>query len=61
MQCSVCNLPIDRITATKGIAERFYCSEFCANSDNVPALSQNDQMDRRYLRRLKRLLALRQA
>jgi hypothetical protein len=61
MLCSFCNLPIDRSTASKGIAERFYCSEFCAKSDNVPALSQKDQVDRRYLQRLRRLLALRQA
>ncbi len=61
MLFSFCHLPIDRTTASKGIAERYYCSEFCANSDNVPALSQKDQMDRRYLQRLKRLLALRQA
>jgi hypothetical protein len=61
MQCSFCHLPIDRFAPLKSKTGRFYCSEFCADSENVPPSSRKDQTDRRYLLRLERLLALRQA
>ena len=31
MRCPFCHQPIDRINAWKGTADRFYCSEFCAD------------------------------
>jgi hypothetical protein len=54
---------IDRNNAWKGIADRFYCNEFCADSECViPSRQQSlkDRFDRQYLARLERLVALRQ-
>ena len=33
MRCPFCHQPIDRNNAWKGTADRFYCSEFCADSE----------------------------
>jgi hypothetical protein len=63
MRCPFCEQPIDRNNAWKGTADRFYCSEFCADSECViPSRQQSlkDRFDRQYLARLERLVALRQ-
>ena len=33
MHCPVCEQAIDEAEAWKGTADRFYCSEFCADSE----------------------------
>ena len=42
MQCAFCSRPITSKSAWKGAGERFYCSEFCADSEgtvlNPPAV-----------------------
>ncbi len=63
MQCFVCRQPISSIRAWKGSANRFYCSEFCADSEAETATNvapRKDLIDRQYLDRLQRLLPLRQ-
>ena len=59
MPCLFCDQPIDRNNAWKGAADRFYCSEFCADSENsytVERRMQKEVFDRQYLERLRRLL-----
>ena len=63
MRCPFCHQPIDRNNAWKGTADRFYCSEFCADSEPIiPSRQQSlkERFDREYLARLERLVALRQ-
>jgi hypothetical protein len=63
MRCALCHQPIDLRSAWKGTRERFYCSEFCADSEGSVAIDQNSQkrlIDRRYVERLERLLPLMQ-
>lgn len=42
MQCAFCSRPITPKSAWKGSSDRFYCSEFCADSEgaalNPPAV-----------------------
>jgi hypothetical protein len=66
MHCPVCHLPIDENKAWKGTADRFYCSEFCADSEadsekvvSLPHASLRERFDRQYMQRLERLVALR--
>jgi hypothetical protein len=62
MRCPFCHQPIDRNNAWKGTADRFYCSEFCADSEPIipsPQQSLKERFDREYLARLERLVALR--
>jgi len=62
MRCPSCDQAIEQDKAWKGTAERFYCSEFCADSENVvplPRRSLKEHFDRQYMRRLERLVALR--
>jgi hypothetical protein len=37
MHCACCSQPIDPKLAWKGASERFYCSEFCADSEEPEA------------------------
>lgn len=63
MHCSLCGQSLQPEHAWKGTTARFYCSEFCAESENVPPSRPNlqkAQIDQRYLDRLERLLPLRQ-
>jgi hypothetical protein len=62
MRCPFCDRPIDRNNAWKGTADRFYCSEFCADSECIPSRQQSlkERFGRQYLARLERLVALRQ-
>jgi hypothetical protein len=41
MRCPFCHQPIDRNNAWKGTADRFYCSEFCADSLPASSLSRS--------------------
>ncbi|MGA3138648.1 MAG: hypothetical protein ABSD09_07160 [Xanthobacteraceae bacterium] len=64
MRCPTCNQSIDHDKAWKGTANRFYCSEFCADSENIvslppPRRSLREHFDRQYMQRLERLVALR--
>jgi hypothetical protein len=66
MNCPVCDLVIDEHKAWKGMADRFYCSEFCADSEGdsdkvvaLPTTSPRERFDRQYMKRLHRLVALR--
>jgi hypothetical protein len=64
MRCPTCNQAIDHDKAWKGTADRFYCSEFCADSENIvslppPRRSLREHFDRQYMQRLERLVALR--
>ena len=62
MHCPVCGQAIDEDKAWKGTADRFFCSEFCADSENVvplPLPSLRERFDRQYMQRLERLVALR--
>jgi hypothetical protein len=64
MRCPTCNQAVDHDKAWKGTADRFYCSEFCADSENVvslppPRRSLREHFDRQYMQRLERLVALR--
>jgi hypothetical protein len=61
MRCPSCLLIIDTRTAWKNSTNRFYCSEFCADSEiSAPfeQCMQKDVHDRQYLERLQRLLPL---
>lgn len=66
MNCPVCDQAIDEDKAWKGTADRFYCSEFCADSEvdsekvvPLPTTSLRERFDRQYMQRLERLVALR--
>jgi hypothetical protein len=64
MRCPTCNQAIEHDKAWKGTADRFYCSEFCADSENIvslppPRRSLREHFDRQYMQRLERLVALR--
>jgi hypothetical protein len=64
MRCPTCSQAIDHDKAWKGTADRFYCSEFCADSENIvslppPRRSLREHFDRQYMQRLERLVALR--
>ncbi len=59
MRCSSCHLIIDSKNAWKSSTNRFYCSEFCADSETSPLVEQGTQkeaLDQQYLDRLRRLL-----
>lgn len=59
MKCPNCHSVIDRDTAWKGSANRFYCSEFCADIEAQDVSSSSvskDAIDRQYIERLQRLL-----
>ena len=61
MRCPSCHLMIDPRTAWKSLNNRFYCSEFCADSEisaPVERSAQKEIHDRQYLDRLRRLLLL---
>jgi len=61
MRCPSCRLLIDSRTAWKDSSNRFYCSEFCADSETSLAgekFTPKEVHDRRYLERLRRLLPL---
>jgi hypothetical protein len=64
MLCPFCQEAIDPKSAWKGSADRFYCSEFCADSEIImPAHQQTDKalFDVQYLDRLERLVQLRRS
>ena len=64
MLCPLCHRTINPKAAWKVAADRFYCSEFCAESETYIPVRQHvskELMDRLYLQRLERLLPLRQA
>jgi hypothetical protein len=59
MKCPNCRSVIDPNTAWKGSANRFYCSEFCADTEAHHTSSSpvsKDEIDRQYIERLQRLL-----
>lgn len=59
MKCPNCHAVIDPNTAWKSSANRFYCSEFCADVEAYDASSPRvikDEIDRQYIERLQRLL-----
>ena len=59
MKCPNCHSVIDPNTAWKSSADRFYCSEFCADIEAQDALTSRvskDVIDRQYIERLQRLL-----
>jgi len=59
MRCPFCHLIVDPRSAWKSSADRFYCSEFCADSEDsytVERCRQKEVFDRQYLERLRRLL-----
>ena len=63
MLCPFCHQLLDPKSAWKGTADRFYCSEFCADSEPViPSQmhSLKERFDQQYLARLGRLVTLRQ-
>jgi hypothetical protein len=52
-------LIIDPRTAWKNSNNRFYCSEFCADSEAsslAAQVAQKEALDRQYMERLRRLL-----
>jgi len=65
MRCAFCHQAIKPKTAWKNASGRFYCSEFCADSEAVIPLRhqvvQKHDIDRQYRERLERLLPLRRA
>jgi hypothetical protein len=64
MRCAFCHQTIDRSTAWQGSASRFYCSEFCSDSETVVPTQRRvakDRIDQQYMERLERLLPLRRA
>jgi hypothetical protein len=64
MLCPFCQEAVDPKIAWKGSADRFYCSEFCADSEMiVPASPEADKarFDVQYRNRLERLVALRRS
>lgn len=62
MRCPCCRQKIEPGRAWKGGDNRFYCSEFCADSENFVdsprSPPRKDEIDRAYLSRLERLLPL---
>lgn len=59
MKCPNCHSVINPDAAWKSSASRFYCSEFCADSELPGASSSRvskDTIDRQYIERLQRLL-----
>jgi hypothetical protein len=59
MRCPFCCVVIYPRSAWKNSANRFYCSEFCADSEisaPVERCMQKEVIDRQYLERLRRLL-----
>ena len=59
MKCPNCRSQIDPNTAWRSSANRFYCSEFCADietQDPVSSCVSKDEIDRQYIERLQRLL-----
>ena len=59
MKCPNCHSVIASDTAWKSSANRFYCSEFCADIEIQDASSSSiskDEIDRQYIERLQRLL-----
>ena len=59
MRCPSCHLIIDPRTAWRNSTIRFYCSEFCADSEvsaTVERCVKKEVLDRQYLERLRRLL-----
>ncbi len=61
MKCPNCRSVIDPKTAWKGSANRFYCSEFCADAEAQDRFGSayrvsKDEIDRHYLQRLQKLL-----
>jgi hypothetical protein len=59
MRCPSCHLIIDPKTSWKTSDNRFYCSEFCADSEislSFERCVQKEAYDRQYLERLRRLL-----
>jgi hypothetical protein len=59
MRCPCCHLIIDPRTAWKNSNNRFYCSEFCADSEIsslTAQVAQKEALDRQYIERLRRLL-----
>lgn len=59
MKCPNCHSMIAPDTAWKSSANRFYCSEFCADIETYDAASSGvskDEIDRQYIERLQRLL-----
>ena len=65
MRCPICQQAIKPQAAWKSAGGRFYCSEFCADSEAVIPLrsrtAQKHEIDRQYRKRLERLLPLRRA
>ena len=61
MHCLSCHLIIASRTAWKTSPDRFYCSEFCADSEISAPFEQGRQkevLDRQHLERLQRLLPI---
>ena len=59
MQCALCSRSINARSAWKGANEQFYCSEFCANSEEtqtVPAVETGTVPDVRWKNRAPTLL-----
>lgn len=61
MKCSNCRCMIDPKAAWKGSANRFYCSEFCADAEAQDHFGSGrpiskDEIDRHYMERLQKLL-----
>lgn len=63
MKCPNCRSAIDPDTAWKCSADRFYCSEFCADIETQETSQEasssrmsKDEIDRQYIERLQRLL-----
>ncbi len=65
MRCPSCRQAVKPETAWKSANGRFYCSEFCADSETVKPVrhqaEQKHEIDRQYRERLERLLPLRRA
>jgi hypothetical protein len=62
MRCAFCDQPLEVRAAWKGASDRFYCSEFCADSEVSETAPTQDaaalverHLNRRY-ERLERLL-----
>jgi hypothetical protein len=63
MRCPFCHQALNLKEAWKGTADRFYCGEFCADSETAISIQQHllkERLDRQYLQRLERLVTLRQ-
>lgn len=61
MKCWNCHCIIDPKAAWKGSANRFYCSEFCADAEAQDRVDSGrpvskDEIDRHYMERLQKLL-----